>query len=344
MQIIIPAGGLGTRMRPHTHSKPKPLVPVGGKPSIAHILDALAVLPISKVVLITGRGGDQLLDYVRGHYPYPATAVEQKVMRGQSDAILLAEAEISMEEDVFIIFSDTLFEADLAQVLRLGDADGAGFVKEVPDPSRFGIAVSNAQGYITRMVEKPAEPISHDAVVGLYYFQKAALLYSAIHEQVERGIMLKNEYFLADAIQVMVEHGAKIKVLPITVWEDTGTPDAILHANRYLLRKQQEAGGPQEPYVQGNALIVPPVFLGAGVTLEHSVVGPYASIGAGTSVVDSVVRNSIVGDKARLRAAVISGALLGDRAVIEGSFLKPNIGDDASLRLDPSGAIDETFK
>jgi len=342
MQIIVPAGGFGTRMRPHTYSKPKPLVPVAGKPSLAHILDSFAGLPISKVVLITGRNGEMMLDYVREHYSFEAAAVEQKVMRGQSDAILLAEPEIDPDDDLFTIFSDTLFEADLDGVLTL-DGDGAAFVKEVPDPSRFGVAVSNAEGLITQMVEKPAEPISHDALTGLYYFRRAGDLYAAIHEQVERGIMLKNEYFLADAVGVMVEHGARLKVLPVSVWEDTGTPDAILHANRYLLRKQQ-AGGPEAPYVQGTALIVPPAFVAPDARLEHSVVGPYASIGAGSEITDSVVRNSIVGDGARVRAAVLIGALVGDRAVVEGGFQQLNIGDDSSLLLDTSGEIDETFK
>jgi glucose-1-phosphate thymidylyltransferase len=343
MQVIIPAGGLGTRMRPQTHSKPKPLVAVGGKPSIAHILDALSVLPIDKVVLITGRNGEMLLDYVKAHYPFPTVAIEQKVMRGQSDAVLLAEGEIDPNGDLFIVFSDTLFEADLTAVQRLGDADGAGFVKEVPDPSRFGIAVSDKNGYITRMVEKPQEPLSHDAVVGLYYFKKAGMIYDAIHEQVERGIMLKNEYFLADAIGVMVEHGAKLKVLPVTVWEDTGTRDAILHANRYLLRKAQ-GDGPAEPYAQGGGLVVPPAHLGADAQIPGSVVGPYVSVGAGSVITDSVVRDSIIGDKTRIRAAVLTGSILGDRAAVEGVYQKVNISDDSTLAGDTTGAIDETFK
>jgi glucose-1-phosphate thymidylyltransferase len=343
MQIIIPAGGLGTRMRPHTYSKPKPLVAVGGKPSIAHILDAFAALPIDKVVLITGRQGEMLLDYVKQHYSFEAEAVEQKVMRGQSDAILLAEPLIDKADDLFVVFSDTLFEADLGAVQHLGDADGAAFVKEVPDPSRFGIAVSNAQGYVTRMVEKPQEPLSHDAVVGIYYFKRAGDLYDAIHEQVERKIMLKNEYFLADAIQVMVEHGKQLKVLPVTVWEDTGTRDAILHSNRYLLRKQH-GDRSDTPYLQGTALIVPPVFIGEGVTLEQCVVGPYASIGAGTSIREAIVRDCIIGEQAQVRATICTATLIGDRGVVEGGFQTLNIGDDSALGVDPSGAIDETFK
>ncbi len=343
MQVIIPAGGLGTRMRPHTYSKPKPLIPVAGKPSIAHILDAFAGLPISKVILITGRNGEMLLDYIKAHYPFAAVAVEQKVMRGQSDAILLAEPAINKDEDLFTVFSDTLFEADLGSVLHLADADGAAFVKEVPDPSRFGIAVSDAAGYITQMVEKPKDPRSHDAVVGIYYFRRAGDLYAAIHEQVERGIMLKNEYFLADAVGLMIEQGAKIKVLPVSVWEDTGTIDALLHSNRYLLRKSGVTG-PQEPYIQGNALIVPPVALAADVLLENSVIGPYVSLGQGVAVTDSVVRDSIIADKARVTASVLSGSVIGERASVDGAYQKLNLSDDSGVSAQTQAAIDETFK
>jgi len=330
-------------MRPHTHIRPKPLIPVAGKPSIAHILDTLAVLRIEKVVLVTGRDGEKLLEYVTEHYPYPTVAVEQKVMRGQSDALLLAEPEIDPEGGVLIAFVDALFEADLSALAGLEEADGAAFVKQVPDPSRFGVAVSDARGYVTRLVEKPKEPVSHDALVGLYYFKCSGQLYAAIHEQMERKLMLKNEYFLADAVGLMVEQGAKIKVLPVSVWEDTGTIDALLHSNRYLLRKSGVTG-PQEPYIQGNALIIPPVALAADVMLENSVIGPYVSLGQGVAVTDSVVRDSIIADKARVTASVLSGSVIGERASVDGAYQKLNLSDDSGISAQPQAAIDETFK
>jgi glucose-1-phosphate thymidylyltransferase len=340
MQLIIPAAGLGTRMRPHTHSKPKPLVPVAGKPSIAHILDALAGLPIDRVVLITGPRGEMLLDYVQAHYPFEAVMVEQKVPNGQSPAVALTEPYITPGSDVF---SDTLFVADFSVLLHLDDADGAGFVKEVPDPSRFGIAVPDADGYIRRMVEKPQNPESNLAVVGLYYFKDSRRLFSAIQEQIERNITLKNEYFLADAIQVMVDHGARLRVFPVTVWEDTGTIAATLHTNRYFLRHQAE-GQDLAPYLQGSSLIIPPVYVDPSAALERSVIGPYASISAHVTISDSVVRDSIVDNKAHVHRALLTGSIIGERARVEGGFTALNVGDDSSLSLGGlTGEIDERF-
>ena len=343
MQLIIPAAGQGTRMRPHTYSKPKPLVPVAGKPSIAHILDALHGLPIERVVLITGPRGDMLLDYVKAHYPFDAVAVEQTVANGQSPAVALTEPHITPGSDVFVIFSDTLFEADFRVLLDL-DADGAGFVKEVPDPSRFGIAVPDAQGFITKMVEKPQTFESNFAVVGLYYFKDSRRLFSAIQEQIRRNITLKNEYFLADAIQIMVDRGARLRIFPVTVWEDTGTIAATLHTNRFLLRRQ---AGAQDatPYPHGSSLIVPPSYVDPGATLERSVIGPYASISDGASITDSVVRDSIVDTGAQITRATLSGAIIGARARVTGGFSALNVGDDSTLTLGGgTGEIDETFQ
>lgn len=343
MQLIIPAAGQGTRMRPHTHSKPKPLVPVAGKPSIAHILDALHGLPIDRVVLITGPRGEMLLDYVKAHYPFDAVAVEQTVANGQSPAVALTEPHITPGSDVFVIFADTLFEADFRVLLDL-DADGAAFVKEVPDPSRFGIAVPDEQGYITKMVEKPQTFESNFAVVGLYYFKDSRRLFSAIHEQIARNITLKNEYFLADAIQIMVNHGARLRIFPVTVWEDTGTIAATLHTNRFLLRRQTQ-GQDETPYIHGSSLIVPPAYVDPGATLERSVIGPYASISAGAVITDSVVRNSIVDSGAQITRATLSGAIIGARARVTGGFSALNVGDDSTLALGGgTGEIDETFQ
>ena len=344
MELIIPAAGLGTRMRPHTHSKPKPLVPVAGKPSIAHILDALDGLPITKVVLITGPRGDQLLEYVQAHYPYEAVAVEQLQPNGQSPAIALTEPLVTPGADVFVIFSDTLFVADFSVLLQLDDADGAGFVHEVPDPSRFGIAVPDAQGYIRRMVEKPQTPESNLAVVGLYYFKDSRMLFDAIREQIERNISLKNEYFLADAIQVMVERGAKLRIFPVTVWEDTGTILATLHTNRYFLR-HLAGGDSAQPYMQGSSLIVPPVHIDPSAHLERSVIGPYASIGPDVTITDSVVRDSIIDKRSTIQGVILTGSIIGERARVTGGFRTLNVGDDSAIDLGGlSGVIDDTFK
>ena len=341
MKVIIPAAGYGTRMRPHTHTRPKPLVPVAGRPSLDFVLDALAPLPIEEIIFIVGKMGEQMEEHVKKNYPqYASRFIEQKVMRGQADAIALAEEYV--KGDLLTLFVDTLFEADLT-VLTNYQHDGAMFVAEVPDPSRFGIAVEGDDGFVKKMVEKPQEPESNLAVVGLYYFKDSQWLFRAIHTLMESGRSLKGEYYLADTIQVMIDEGAKFRTYPVSVWEDTGTPDAVLHANRYLLRGMDKE---EKPYTKGSTVIIPPCFVSPKAHVESSVIGPYTSISEGATVRDSIIKNSIVGKDATITGSTLFGSIIGERAKIEGVYQTLNIGDDSvSVSMDASGAeIDETFK
>lgn len=342
MKVIIPAAGYGTRMRPHTHTRPKPLVHVAGRPSLDFVLDALAPLPIEELIFIVGRMGDQMEDYVRENYSqYESRFVEQKVMRGQADAIALAAQYV--QGDLMTLFVDTIFEADLSVLNNLTDADGAMFVAEVPDPSRFGIAVLGADGYVSKMVEKPQKPESNLAVVGLYYFKDSQWLFRAIETLMASGRSLKGEYYLADAIQVMIDEGAKFRAYPVTAWEDTGTWDALLHANRYLLGKMDQN---TEPYTLGTSLIIPPAFVSPNATVENSIIGPNAAISDGASVCDAIIKNSVVGPNANVTGAMLFGAMIGERAAFEGSYQSLNIGDDSVARMigATDAEIDETFK
>jgi glucose-1-phosphate thymidylyltransferase len=340
MKVIIPAAGYGTRMRPHTHTRPKPLVPVAGRPSLAFVLDALEPLNIEELIFIVGRMGDQMEDYVKSNYKYPSRFIEQKVMRGQADAIALAREYV--QDDLLTLFVDTLFEADLAVLNRL-DVDGAMFVAEVDDPRRFGIAVTGPDGIVTKLVEKPQQPESNLAVVGLYYFKDSQWLFRAVDKLMASGKSLKGEYYLADAIQVMIDEGAKFRTFPVESWEDTGTWEAVLHANRYLLRKLDNEDG---PYMMGNSLVIPPSYVSGEATVEGSVIGPYASISEGAEVRDSIVKNSIISPNATVANSMLFGALIGERATVEGAYDMINVGDDSVARSgginDPQ--IDETFK
>jgi glucose-1-phosphate thymidylyltransferase len=340
MKVIIPAAGYGTRMRPHTHTRPKPLVPVAGRPSLAFVLDALEPLDIEELIFIVGRMGDQMEDYVKQNYPYKSTFIEQKVMRGQADAIALAREHV--QGDLMTLFVDTLFEADLT-VLKDLDVDGAMYVMPVPDPRRFGIAVLNNAGIVTKLVEKPAEPESDLAVVGLYYFKDSQWLFRAIDNLMASGKSLKGEYYLADAIQVMIDEGAKFRTFQVDAWEDTGTWDAVLHANRYLLKKMDTQ---ENPYRLGSSLIIPPSYVSPEAEIEDSIIGPYASISEGAEVRDSIVKNSIIAPNATVNSSMLFGALIGERATVEGSYHTINVGDDSIARTGGVGTteIDETFK
>lgn len=324
MNVIIPVAGLGTRLRPQTWSKPKPLVSVAGKPVLGHVLDRLMQLPLDKVVFVTGYLGDQIEDYVRGHYDFEAAFVEQREQLGQSHAVIQARDEVS--GPTLIVFPDMLFEADLEQLETL-DADGALFVKEVSDPRRFGVVVVD-NGRILRLVEKPVDALSNLAIVGLYYFREIRELFAAIDNQMENDIQTNGEYWLADAIQHVIDQGGCLTWLNVSVWEDCGKPEALLHTNRYMLERL-ENGKTSIP----GAVIVPPVVVDPSATIRNSVIGPYASIGARVTVTNSIVTDSIVDEGAQIETAMLKQSIIGRQAYVRGDFVRVNVGDSSDILL-----------
>jgi glucose-1-phosphate thymidylyltransferase len=320
VDVILPVAGFGTRLRPQTWTRPKPLVSVAGKPMLEHVLDRVLTLNPDKVVFITGFLGEQIESWARENLDVPAAFVEQPEMRGQTDAILRTRDLVS--GDGLILFPDMLFEADFSP-LRDIDADVVMFTKEVDDPSALGVAVVE-DGRIVRLVEKPQEPISNLAVIGIYYVRRMPDLYAAIEEQMRRGLSLKNEYFIADAIQLMIDGGAKVVPMPVTEWEDCGNAETLLGTNRFLLQRQNATGGTRD-----GSVIVAPSFVADDATIENSVVGPFASIGSGVTVRDSIVRDSIIEERAQILEALVEGSIVGRRASVRGIGRHLNVGDDA---------------
>ncbi len=233
MHVIIPAAGFGTRLRPHTWSKPKPLVSVAGKPILGHVLDSIAPLHPEKVIFITGYLGDQIREYVERQYTFPSAFVHQGEMKGQAHAIQLARDEVS--GPVLIAFADTIFATDLS-ILEQTDADGVIFVKEVDKPQAFGIVELDGDR-IRRIIEKPADPPTNLAVAGIYYFRDSARLLAAIDEIMAAGKQTKGEFYLTDAIQVMIDDGARIEAATMDLWLDCGRPETLLETNRVLLAR-----------------------------------------------------------------------------------------------------------
>lgn len=324
MDIILPVAGLGTRLRPQTWSKPKPLVSVAGKPILAHVLDRVLPVDPGQIVFVTGFLGDQIEAWAREHYSLPLAFVEQPQMLGQCDAIIRTRDLVT--EDALILFPDAIFEADFSG-LAGSDADAVMFTKEVEDPSALGIAVVEGDR-ITKLVEKPQEPISNLAVIGIYYVKRMADLYAAIDEQIRRGISLKGEFFIADAFQLMIDSGAKVVTAPVSEWEDSGTVEALLSTNRYLLDRL-----PPEQVVRPGVVVLPPCAIHATAVLERAVVGPHASIGAGVVVRDAVVRDAVVEAEATVEASVIEHSIIGRKARVLGRAARVNVGDTSVTEL-----------
>lgn len=335
MQVIIPLAGFGKRMRPHTWSKPKPLLNVAGKPVLGHILDRLVAqagtspdLKLDEFIFIVGWLGEQIEEYYEASgYPYPAHYVEQKEMLGQAHAIWLAREHLG--GPVLIIFVDTVFEADLSGLESSG-LDGMLYVREVQDPRRFGVAVIGQDGLVTRLVEKPSTLDNRLAVVGVYYIHDSAWLLRAIEELMARNLQTKGEYYLADAFTLMIEQGARLGVRQVSVWEDCGTPKDVLKTNRYFLEHGQDNGFAAATV---HSVIVPPVYIAPSARVEHSVIGPYVTIAEHSVVVRSIVRDSILDEGAMISDTMLDRSLIGKDAVVRGQYRVLNVGDSSQVEF-----------
>lgn len=328
MRIVIPTAGYGKRLRPHTWSKPKPLVTVAGKPVLGHVLDMFADLPVvDEVVFIVGYLGEQIEAYVAGAYPeYKTRYVEQKELIGQSHAIWLAREGLT--GPMIMAFVDTLIETDLTNILD-EEVGAIGWVKEVSDPRRFGVAEVGPDGWVRQLIEKPQDVSNNLAVVGFYYFKEAEVLISAIEEQMERKTQLKGEYFLADAINIMLENGLKMTVRNVDVWNDCGKPDAILDTNRYLLEHGRD--NTEEASKREGVAIVPPVFVDPSANIKGSVIGPHVSIGSGCVIQNSLVRDSIIDNDSHIVDSSLTQSLIGRDTRVTGQQRILNIGDSSEI-------------
>jgi glucose-1-phosphate thymidylyltransferase len=328
MKVIIPLAGKGTRLRPHTHITPKPMLKIAGKPVIDYVMEDLQTLGnIDQVIYITGHLKDKVEEYARRKYPFPSVFVEQKEQRGTADAVALAKPYI--DQPVMVVFVDTIFDADFS-IVKQTDADGIIWVKEVEDYQRFGVVVSDEDGNMTRIVEKPSTPISKRANIGLYYIKNWRLLLDGI------GWVLtqppnKGEYYLTDAFQYMIDHGAKIKVLDVEGWYDAGKLDTLLETNRTILEKRHAARRPAQ--VPKGVRLVDPVYIEEGVTLEASTIGPNVSVSAGSTIQGSELRDTIVGTKATVRRSLLRNSIVGDEAIVEGVRGEVTISDHSEVRV-----------
>jgi len=338
LKIVIPTAGWGTRMRPQTWSKPKPLISLAGKTALDHLLEMFDTVPhpqkIEYIFIVGPYLGElQIPAFMQANYPkLKAHYVVQSVMRGQSDALYLARQHLS--GPMLMVFSDTLIETDFS-FLANETLDGVAWVKAVPDPRRFGVAEVDKAGQVTRLIEKPQTMENNLAVVGCYYFKRGEDLISAIEEQMRRGTSLKGEFFLADAINIMLERWAQFRTQKVSVWLDSGTIEATLETNRYLLEHGRENSA---NHVCEDVEINRPVFIHETAEISNSTIGPHVSIGAGCKITDSKIENSILEAGVTVSAAALSGSFIGRQAQVEGRGAEGqpmilNVGDDSVIKL-----------
>ncbi|HEX7051597.1 MAG TPA: sugar phosphate nucleotidyltransferase [Longimicrobiales bacterium] len=327
MKVVIPLAGKGTRLRPHTYVTPKPLLRVAGRPVMSYILDGLKALGVEEIVFITGYLKEKIEAYIQGAYPeFRAHFIEQAVQNGTAGAVALAEPLI--DEDVLIVFVDTLFDADLSitRDLAAGEA-GVIWVKEVEDYQRFGVVVTDRDGYMRRIVEKPSDPISKLANIGLYYIRDWEQLFEGIRHVMEGPKGKGDEFYLTDAFQYMIDHGAKIRTVGVEGWYDCGKPETLIETNRHLL----ETGRALRPAGGESVRIHDPVRVPEGVELEDVELGPNVTLESGCRLRGVRLRDTIVGAGTVIEDAELHDSLIGDRVVVRRTSGRLNIADDSEI-------------
>jgi len=331
LKILIPMAGAGARLRPLTWSRPKPFVSLAGKTVIDHVLDVCRSVPgfkdVKFIFSINAEMEAQIKDHMAHFYPDMKAAFPiDHEMRGQSDAFW--PAKDLLDGPLLVLFSDTIINSDFS-FLSDEDTDGVIWVKPVPDPRRFGVTIVNENGWISKLIEKPSEMEHNLAVVGCYYFRDSEALLSAIKEQIERKLYLKGEFYLADAINILLRRGLKIRVEKVDLWLDAGTPETLLSTNRILLEKGSNCT--DKPMNLENATIIPPVFIHPDARVRSSVIGPHVSLGKDTVIEDSILKDSIIGKGTHITSSTLESSLIGHNVTISEKTGRIFVGDNSRV-------------
>lgn len=327
MKAIIPVAGAGTKLRPHTYTQPKALIPIAGKTILSFIVDQLREAGIHEFIFIVGYLGEKIQDYVKQTYPDLTTHfVFQNERQGTGHAIELTKTIVDGDE-VFVVLGDTICEYDVKEVVEspysmLG-------VKKVDDPRNFGVATIDEDGFIEQVVEKPAIPKSNMALVGLYKIKETQYLFECLHHLFMQNIKTQGEYNLTDALDCMIQRGAKFQSFKVKNWFDCGKKESLLESNATLLKKF--GGNIQYIHDFKDTIIIPPVSIAPGCDISHSIIGPHVAIGANTTVKHSIIRDSIIGSYTNLFEVVLDNSLIGSDASVKGLSRSLNIGDNTEI-------------
>ncbi len=327
MKAIIPVAGAGTKLRPHTYTQPKALIPIAGKTILSFIIDPLYEAGIFEFIFIVGYLGEKIQEYVKQTYPdLNCHFVYQNERQGTGHAIELTKNIVGNEE-ILVTLGDTICDYEIKEVLAM-PYNMLG-IKKVDDPRRFGVAEITSESFIEHVVEKPSIPKSNMALVGVYKIKDTPILFECIQHLFAKNITLNGEYNLTDALDCMIKRGAEFKSFKVKNWFDCGKKETLLESNATLLKKF--GGQINENLKLENSIIIPPVSMGEGCILKNTIVGPHVAVGPNTTILNSIIRDSIIGSYTSLCDMVIDNSLIGSDANVKGVSRKLNIGDNTEL-------------
>jgi glucose-1-phosphate thymidylyltransferase len=339
MRAVIPVAGVGTRLRPHTYSLPKVLLNVAGKPMISHILDALFEHNVTKVTIITGYMSEEIEEFIHKNYGnLQIDFVKQEERLGLGHAIWTGKETYKADEPLIIILGDTIFDVDLSVALK-SEVSSIG-IKQVEDPRRFGVVVLdenrkiNNDKIIQKFVEKPVDFVSDLAIVGMYFIKKSENLVKSLNNLIENDIRTRGEYQLTDALELMLKAGEIFTTFPVEGWYDCGKRETLLSTNKILLEKYYSIQNKfnQKEFKQN--VIIPPCFISENAEVENSVIGPYVSISDGAFVRDSIIKNSIINNDAKVENSLLSESIIGYESEVKGKFSEYNLGSSSTIELE----------
>jgi glucose-1-phosphate thymidylyltransferase len=329
MKAIIPVAGAGTKLRPHTYTQPKALIPLAGKTVLSFIVDQLQQAGINEFVFIVGYLGEKIQDYMKQKYPgVKVHFVFQQDRQGIGHAIKLTR-DIVAGDEVFVVLGDTIAEYDVKEVIE-SPVSMVG-LRKVDDPRDFGVAEIDEEGNVNHVVEKPQMPKSNMALVGLYKIKESSMLFDCLESNMKQGLRSHGEYSLTDALDCMIKGGAKFKSFKVENWFDCGKVESLLESNATLLKKY--GGNLGKDHNFENTVIIPPVSIGIGCNIKNSIIGPDVTIGENTNIDYSIIKNSIIGSFSNLVDIVLDNSLIGSDTGIVGESRTLNIGDNTEIDL-----------
>ena len=329
MKAIIPVAGSGTKLRPHTYTQPKALMPLAGKTVLGIIINQLVDAGINEFVLVVGYLGEKIQDYVKENYDHlNITFIHQNERNGLGHAIFLCK-EVDVDDDVVIVLGDTICEYNIAEFLQ--EEGSVLAVKRVDDPRDFGVAETDEENNVTRLIEKPQIPKSNNALVGIYKITETKLLFECLDNSSTSSDGSRAELGLTMALDCMVSQGTKFKTFKVSNWFDCGKKETMLESNATLLKKW--GGHISDDHSFENTIIIPPVSIGAGCEIRNSIIGPHVSIGEKALIQYSIVKESMIGSFAKLYDVVLHDSLIGCDTEIKGETRTLNIGDDTEIDL-----------